>query len=220
MSRQTHPRVGALSEFEAKSLLRGYGVPCAAESLAATPEEAVGAARAIGFPVAVKGCGSGLLHKTDLGLVALGLDSADSVRQAAARLLDRMNGRGALLVQQMVCGSREFMIGMVRDSQFGPVVSFGLGGVFAEILADVALRVAPFDAREAGMMLDEIRARLLLGAVRGLPAVDRAVLVRALLGIGRLALERPDIREIDINPLVVAGASPIAVDALVMLEGA
>lgn len=218
MALDRHAQVRALSEFEAKVLLRGYGVPCVAESQAATPEEAVGAARAIGFPVAVKGCGRGLLHKTDLGLVALGLDSAEGVRQAAVRLLDRMDGRGALLVQQMVSGGREFMIGMARDPQFGPVVSFGLGGVFAEIFADVALRVAPFDTREAETMLEEIRARRLLGGVRGLPAVDRAALVRALLGIGRLALERPDIREIDINPLVVTGADPIAVDALIVLE--
>jgi acetyl-CoA synthetase (ADP-forming) len=219
MARGTHPQVHALSEFAAKALLRSYGVPCVAEALAATTEEAVGAARVLGFPVAVKGCGSGLLHKTDLGLVELGLGSAGMVRQAAARLLDRMNGRGTLLVQQMVSGAREFMIGMARDSQFGPVVSFGLGGVFAEVLADVASRVAPFDACEAEAMLGEIRARRLLGEVRGLPAVDRTALVRTVLGIGRLAIERPDIREIDINPLVVTGASPIAVDALVMVEG-
>ncbi len=208
----------ALDEFEAKQLLRGYGVPCIAESLAATPEAAVDAARTLGFPVVLKGCGRDLLHKTELGLVELGIASPAAVREAGARLLDRMQGRGALLVQKMVSGRRELMVGMTRDSQFGPVVTFGLGGVFAEVLADVALRIAPFEAADAEAMLDEIRARRLLGEVRGMPAVDRAALVRTLTGLARLALEHRQVREVDINPIIVAGASPIAVDALVVLE--
>jgi acetate---CoA ligase (ADP-forming) len=208
----------ALDEYAAKALLKDFGVPCIAEELVETADQAVAAAVRIGYPVALKGCAEALSHKTELGLVALGLASAADVRAAARRLTDAMQGHGRLLVQAMVHGQREFLVGMTRDPQFGPVVTFGLGGVFAEELADVSLRVAPVTEADAQAMLDEIRAARLLGPVRGLPPVNRSALVRALVGVSRLALARPEIREVDINPLVVAGADPIAVDALVVLD--
>jgi succinyl-CoA synthetase beta subunit len=207
----------ALDEFEAKRLLAAYGVPVVGEARARDTDEALAAAEQLGYPVALKGCGTAFAHKTELSLVALNLADASALRQAAARLLQAMAGQGELLVQRMVCGRREFLAGMTRDPQFGPVVTFGLGGIFAEALADVSLRLCPLDLEEARTMLFEIRARALLGPLRGLPAVDTAALARILVALSRLALERPDIDAIDINPLVIAGAQPVAVDALVLL---
>ena len=209
--------VRALDEFESKRLLASYGVPVVAEARVRTAEEALDAAMRLGYSVVLKGCGAAYAHKTELGLVALNLDDAAGVRRAADRLLDAMAGEGDLLVQRMVTGGREFLAGLARDPQFGPVVTFGLGGVFAEALADVALRLCPVDPAEALAMLPEIRARALLGPVRGLPAVDREALAGILVALSRLSLERPDIVAVDINPLVVAGSQPVAVDALVLL---
>lgn len=206
-----------MTEFEAKRLLAAYGVPVVAEALAADAAGAVLAAARIGYPVVLKGCGGEFAHKTDLGLVRLNLHDEAAVRRAAMELLGAMQGRGDLLVQRMVGGPREFLAGMSRDAQFGPVVTFGLGGVFAQALSDVALRLCPLGLQDALAMQDEIRATALLGAVRGLPPVDREALAQVLLGLSRLALERPDVLTVDINPLVIEGAQPIAVDALVVL---
>lgn len=206
-----------LDEFEAKRLLAGYGVPVVPEARAADAEAAAAAARSLGYPVVLKGCGAAFAHKTELGLVALDLRDERALREAATRLRGAMAGQGELLVQRMVRGRREFLAGFSRDPVYGPVVSFGLGGIFAEALADVALRLAPLGADDARAMLGEIRARALLGPLRGLPAVDTGALERVLLGLSRLALERPDIAAVDINPLVVDGTQPVAVDALVLI---
>jgi succinyl-CoA synthetase beta subunit len=208
----------ALDEFEAKRLLAAYGIPVVREERVTGVDAAVDAADRIGYPVAIKGCGAAFTHKTELGLVELDLRDAAAVRRAAARLHDAMRGAGELLVQRMVKGRREFLAGMSRDAQFGPVVSFGLGGIFAEALADVAMRVCPLSARDALDMQREIRGRALLGALRGLPEVNTGAIARCLEGLSRLAIERPDIEAIDINPLVVEGSEPVAVDALVLLR--
>jgi succinyl-CoA synthetase beta subunit len=206
----------AMDEYDAKRLLAQYGVAVAAEERVRDAREATTAAERIGYPVALKGCGVEFLHKTELGLVHLGLRDADAVEQVARQLAAAMGGQGELLVQQMISGKREFLIGMTRDAQFGPVLTFGLGGIFAEALADVALRIAPLSQADALSMLDEIRAHALLGDFRGMPAVDRRAIARAILGVARLAQERPDIEAIDINPLIVQGAQPVAVDALIL----
>jgi len=121
-------------------------------------------------------------------------------------------------VQEWIEGDkREFVVGLTRDPQFGPCVMFGLGGIFTEALRDVSFRIAPLSEMDAEEMIDEIQTRKLLGEFRGSPAVDRAELVKALMGIGRLGLENDEIAEIDINPLIVDGDKPVAVDALVIL---
>ncbi|HYF17247.1 MAG TPA: acetate--CoA ligase family protein [Ramlibacter sp.] len=209
--------MNTLDEAAAKDLLAGYGIPVVQEARAADAQQAVAAAERIGYPVVLKGIGAEFAHKTELGLVVLNLRDPQAVRAAAGRLLDTLAGRGELLVQRMVAGRREFLAGLSRDPQFGPVVTFGLGGIFAEALADVSFRVCPLSDADAREMLDEIRGKALLGALRGLPAVDREVLVRTLAGLSRLAIERPDIAAVDINPLVVDGSQPVAVDALVVM---
>jgi succinyl-CoA synthetase beta subunit len=207
-----------LDEFDAKQLLAAWGVPVVGEARASDRVQAVAVAERLGYPVALKACGAAFAHKTEFGLVRLNLGDAAAVDAAAGTLLAAMGGQGDLLVQRMVSGTRELLIGMSRDPQFGPVVTFGLGGIFAEALGDVSLRVCPLTLFDARAMQDEIRAHVLLGPLRGLPRVDRDVLARALLGVSRLALARPDIAAIDINPLVVAGSQPVAVDALVLLQ--
>ena len=120
----------------------------------------------------------------------------------------------------MIKGDRELMIGMTRDDQFGPSVMFGLGGIFTEVLEDVSFRLAPLKLKDGRAMMSEIRAAKILDAVRGMARVDRALLARAIVAVGNAAADNPDIAEIDINPLIVAGSRPVAVDGLVILKPA
>lgn len=122
------------------------------------------------------------------------------------------------MIQEMVKGNREFVIGLIRDPHFGPCVMFGLGGIFTEAMKDVSFRVAPLTEEDAREMIGEIRAAKLLDAFRGEKAVDREILVRALVGIGNLGMKHEEIAEIDINPLIVKDGKPVAVDALVILQ--
>lgn len=208
-----------LSEHDSKRILAAYGVPVAREVLVRTPAQARAAARRLGYPVVLKVCGPEAMHKTERGLVALGIADERELRRALAALRRRAGPgyRGDFLVQELVAGRREVMIGMVRDPQYGPAVMFGLGGIFTEVLRDVVFRLAPLTGREARAMLGAIRGHRLLGAVRGLPAVDTDALARSLVAVGRLACEHPEIAEIDVNPLIIRGARPVAVDALVAL---
>src|SRR5881628_815883 len=192
-----------LSEHASKALLAGYGVPLAREALAADPEAAAHAAAEIGFPVAVKLCGDAIVHKTERNLVRLGIADTAGVRAAARELLARRrpeDGDVALLVAEMVRGRRELIAGVVRDPQFGPCVMLGIGGVFAEALADVAFRVVPVTAVDADELIGDLRHQALLGPFRGEPAVDREALAAVLLGLGRLVEERADIVAVDVSP--------------------
>ena len=210
-----------LSEYDAKRILKAYGVPVSREVLVSSATQAKAAATRIGYPVVLKACSANAAHKTEKGLIALNLFSQKALTEAYAALKKRA-GRGydgAFLVQEMVMGAREIMIGMHRDPSFGPSVMFGLGGIFTEILHDVAFRVAPIRKRDAREMMRAIRGHRILDAVRGMPAVDGDVLSHALMAVGQIALDHPEIAEIDINPLIVRGAKPIAVDALVVFTG-
>lgn len=212
----------ALSEHDSKRILRAYGVPVTREALVTTASGARDAARRIGYPVALKVCAAGEAHKTERGLVAVGLANDGDLRRAFATLRERAGDGygGEFLVQEMVRGARELVIGMTRDPVFGPCVMFGLGGIFTEILADVVFRVAPLERPDALAMLDGIRAHLILGGVRGMRPVDREALSESLIAVGRIACERPEIAQIDVNPLIVRDDRPIAVDALVVLADA
>jgi acyl-CoA synthetase (NDP forming) len=207
----------ALSDAEAKALLAAHGIPLVAEIQVRTPAEAAAAARETGFPVVLKGYGPNLLHKTELGLVRPGLTSAEAVETAAAAMINSHTGRlDGFLVQPHLEGRREFVAGIFRDAQFGPVVLFGLGGVFTEALADVTLRLAPLTRQNAAAMLTEIRAGRMLEAFRGEAAVDTGRLIDILMALSDIAVEYPRVAEIDINPvLVTPGGDPVAVDALV-----
>jgi len=210
--------MSTLSEAASKRLLAGYGVRVLDEREADNTDGAVAAAEAIGFPVVVKLCGDSIAHKTERGLVRLGLRDRDAVRTAATELLAAAtpsDGAVSVLVAPMVRGTRELIAGLVRDPQFGPCVMLGIGGVLAEALGDVAFRVVPLTDQDADELIDDLATQKLLGAFRGEPAVDRAALRATLTGLSRLAEERADIASVDVNPLIVVDGQPVAVDALV-----
>ncbi|MCE5263958.1 MAG: acetate--CoA ligase family protein [Deltaproteobacteria bacterium] len=209
----------ALTEAESKEVLGQFGVPVVAESIAATPADAVAKARAIGFPVVLKGLGTRLTHKTERGLVRLNLKDEGDVRKAAAEVAASAGADlEGYLLQPMLSGRREFVAGLFHDAQFGPVVMFGLGGIFTEALNDVVFRIAPVDEEEASRMIDELRSRNLLGPFRGERAAGRERLIRTLTGLSRVGLELPDVTEVDINPLLLSPDGQVtAVDALIIL---
>lgn len=208
----------ALSEYESKRVVAAAGVPITQEVLVHSRSEAMDQAARIGFPVVLKGSSPMLTHKTEMGMVCVNLKD----REDAAQAYDKLVGKGidldGVLVQKMVKGNREFVIGLIRDPHFGPCVMFGIGGIFTEAMKDVSFRVAPLTETDAQEMIREIRAVKLLDAFRGENAVDRDVLVKALVGIGNLGLTCDEIAEIDINPLIVMEGRPVAVDALVILK--
>ncbi len=210
-------KLKALSEFDSKRLLKAYGVAVTKEELVSTSADAVKAARALGYPVVMKACGPEITHKTEKRLVEIGIGDDERVVRAFAELTARVGGTSDILVQEMIAGRRELLLGMTRDPLYGPCVTFGLGGIFTEILNDVSCRIAPFARADADAMLDEIRGNAILGAVRGMGAVDRGALCDALTGLARLALEHDEIKEIDVNPVIIAEGRPVAVDALVVL---
>jgi len=210
-----------LSEAASKRLLAGYGVPVLDEREAGDADGAVAAAEAIGYPVVVKLCGDAIAHKTERGLVRLGLVSAGAVETAGAELLAAArpdDGAVGLLVAPMVRGTRELIAGLNLDPQFGMTVMLGIGGVLAEAIADVVFRLVPIDRVDAGEMIDDLATQALLGPFRGEPAVDRERLSDVLVGLSDLAEARADLASVDLNPLIVNDGVPVAVDALVELR--
>lgn len=207
-----------LSEPESRALLRQYEIPCVSDSLVEGPDAAVAAAREFGYPVVLKLSGAGLAHKSERGLVRLGIGDEESVSRActdllaAARPEDHANG---VLVSPMVEGSREFIAGCYRDSSFGACVMFGLGGVLTEALADISFRLAPLDYYDAMGMMSELTAARLLDETRGEPAVDRKMLAYILEQLGVLICEREEVVSVDINPIRIVDGKPLALDALV-----
>lgn len=211
-----------LSEHESKRVLAAYGIATVAEELVKTAAEALAAAGRLGYPVVLKACAPNLAHKSDLGLVAANLDDVSSVQTALAEVTKRAEGMAldGYLVQRMVKGKREIIVGGTRDKIFGPCVMLGLGGILVEALADVAFRLAPLEERDALEMINEIRAQRLFEGIRGEPAVDRRAVTHVLVTVGRILVEHPRVAQVDANPLIFEGAQPVAVDALITLEPA
>ena len=209
----------ALSEFESKQLLASYQIPVTRESLVENEENLIKTAGDIGYPVVIKACSPDISHKTEKGLIRVDIRNDDEARIAFNELITGMNGNDkTVLVQEMIQGKRELVAGLTRDAQFGPCVMFGLGGIFTEILKDISFRVAPLEKRDALEMMQEIKGHKILGAVRGMEAVDLEMLADVLITIGKIGMENEKIEEIDINPLIISGNKPVAVDALVVLE--
>jgi acetyl-CoA synthetase (ADP-forming) len=209
----------ALSEYEGKRILASYSIPVVREILVDDLDAAKDAVAQIGYPVVIKICSPEVSHKTEKGLIEVDLRNAGDLERALERLQEEVEGvDGQFLIQEMVKGSRELVIGMIRDPQFGPCVMFGLGGTFTEILRDVSFRVAPIEKRDAIEMMREIKAQKILDPIRGMEAVDLEVLSESLIALGKVGLEHEDIQEIDVNPMIVRGSQPVAVDALVVLR--
>jgi acyl-CoA synthetase (NDP forming) len=219
----------SLSEAASKKLLGAYGIRSTRDRLCTTAAAAVEAAGRLGYPVVMKASGPSLTHKSDLGLVAVGVSSAAEVRRTFTdlrRRAERAAGRGqpvdGVLVSELVDDGVEMVLGVAQDPLFGPVVMCGLGGVLVEVLGDVSFRVPPFSRDEAARMVGELRGRALLDGVRGAKPADVDALLDAIMNLQRLAMDlagpnQPDgIAEVDINPLVVRPRGAVALDALVV----
>jgi acetyltransferase len=216
----------SIGDAEAWDILKAYQLEIPRSQLAATADEAVEIAAELGYPVVMKIASPDILHKTDVGGVKVGLESADEVRDAfdlmifrTERYLPEAQIWGCQVQEMAPPGGMEVLIGMNRDPQFGPLVTFGLGGIYVEALKDVTFRVAPFTRLDAEAMLTEIRSKALLDGVRGKPPVDKEALVNTLLRIGQLVQDFPEIAELDINPLIVypKGQGALAIDMRLVL---
>lgn len=208
----------ALSEYESKQILASYGIPVTQEELVINPTDLSQAIHKIGYPLVMKGCAADIAHKTERGLIRVDVRNEDEARTAFKDITAAMDGEEkAVLVQQMVKGQRELVVGLTRDPQFGPCVMFGLGGIFTEVLEDTSFRVAPIERRDALEMILEIKAHKILEAIRGMEPADKDMLADILIAVGRLGIENESIMEIDINPVIISRGKPVAVDALVVL---
>jgi succinyl-CoA synthetase beta subunit len=210
----------ALSEYESKNLLSLYGIPVAREKLSHSADEAVCAAGGLGFPVVLKACSPELMHKSERGCIELNLRSEGDVRGAYERVIRSVDLElEGVLVQEMISGQRELVVGLTRDPQFGPCVMLGIGGIMTEVFQDTVLRMAPFDMIEAKDMTEELRFKKILGAFRGQKPVDMEILCRTLIAVGQIGLELETVSELDINPMIINPEGRlVAVDALVLLR--
>ncbi len=211
----------ALSEYEAKQVLAAYDIPVTREMLIKDKKNLDAAIQKIGFPLVMKGCSAEIAHKTEKGLIHVDIRTATEAKKAFQEIMAGMKGfDGGVLMQEMIKGRRELVMGLTRDPQFGPCVMFGLGGIFTEILRDISFRRAPLGVRDAHEMMQEIRGHKILDAVRGMEAADKKRLTDMLINIGRIGLEIPEISEIDLNPVILSGSKPVVVDALIVLKQA
>jgi acetyltransferase len=207
----------ALDEHAAKILLATYGVPVTKEILAKTQEEALAAASKIGYPVTLKACHWEIMHKSGKGLIALNIEDAAKLKTAFQDIQKAAGKSVPVLVQEMLAGNREFLIGMTRFAGFGACVVFGLGGVFTEIYHDTTIRMAPLTAADAQEMFADLRTRKLLEEFRGMPPVKIDELAQITQAVGNISLLHPEIAEIDLNPIIINGSKPVVADALIVL---
>ncbi len=217
----------SIGDAESRAVLQAYGLRIPQSEIAATPEQATVIAAKIGYPVVLKIASPDILHKTDIGGVKVGLQTAADVRDAfelmvyrAQRYVPEARIWGCLVQEMAPRGGLEVLVGMNRDPQFGPLITFGLGGIYVEILRDVTFGVAPLSRQEAQEMLDQIRAHALLDGVRGQPPADKIAIVDTILRIAQLVGDFPEIIEMDINPLMVyqAGEGALALDMRLVLK--
>jgi acetyltransferase len=213
-----------LGDFEARDAMEAYGLRLPKSVLAKTPEEAIAAASEMGYPVVLKIASPDILHKSDIGAVKVGLNDATQVADAfdiimyrAQRYMPSADIWGCT-VQEMVAKGKEVIIGMSKDPQFGPLLLFGLGGIYVEVLKDVTFRVAPISRQEATEMISEIRSFPLLLGVRGEKPSDLKAAVDAVLRVSQLVTDFPEIVELDVNPLVIHERGAVAVDMRIILK--
>ena len=207
-----------IDEHHSKQILNAYGVPVSEEVLVEKVEEAVQAAKQLGYPVVLKACSAKIAHKSDQNLIHLNLQDTEEVKRAFDKLKESTGQEIKVLVAKMIKGERELMAGLINQPGFGPCVMFGLGGIFAEALKDRTFRLAPLSKADALEMFDDIKAADLLSAFRNLPPVDRHSLNNIMEIVGNLSFLHPEIAEIDLNPIIISGSSPVVVDALIVLK--
>jgi acetate---CoA ligase (ADP-forming) len=215
---------GPINEAEAKRILAEAGMPFTPERVARTRDAAVAAAREIGFPVVLKVLSADIAHKSEAGGVVLGLQDADAVASGYDAMMARVAARApgarleGALVARMIAGGVETVIGVKRDPVFGPVVMFGLGGVYVEVLKDVTLRLAPVDRAGALDMIRRIKGFALLAGARGKPAADLDALADAIVALSRFGAAHPEVASAEINPFIALPEGGVAVDALILKE--
>ena len=213
-----------LLEPEAKTVCVEYGIPVTKFEVAKSEAEAVKFAEAIGFPVVLKVVSPDIIHKSDVGGVIVGLKSAGEVRDAYRKILGNVKKHRAdakivgVLVQEMAPQSTEIIVGAIKDPQFGPALMFGLGGIFVEVLKDVTFRVAPINEDEAREMITEVRAYPLLKGYRNTPPADIEAIIKILLNTSKLVMDHEEIKEVDLNPIMVYEKGAKTVDARIILE--
>ena len=218
------PTMKALTENESKAFLASHGFPVVATIPAATREDALRAAADLGFPVAVKIDSPDILHKSDFGGVCLNLRSSDDVGAAFDEMTAAARKRYptatilGVTVQAMASAGQEIIIGISNDPQFGPLVMFGLGGIMVELLKDVAFRIVPLTARDAREMIREIKGFSLLTGFRGSAPVDISFLEYLLLRLSKVVETHPEIRELDLNPVIAYSTGGVIADARMILE--
>ena len=205
------------SESESRRIVENAGIPVSRWKIASNPDEALNAAKEIGFPGALKLNGSSIAHKTEHGFVKLNLKTESDILNAAKELLENEINDTNLIVTEMLSGSREVIAGVVRDPQFGPCVMFGFGGILAEAIADVEFRLAPITSYDSKDLISSLKTNGLLKEFRGEKALDVDATIDLLIKLGELA-EDEQILSIDLNPLIIVDGSPIAADALVELK--
>jgi acyl-CoA synthetase (NDP forming) len=206
---------------EAERLASSYGIPTPRSALAATAEESERLSKKLGFPVVMKIVSPEIIHKTDVGGVRLGIRSPKEAGKTFAELATiakRIGNFGGVLIQKLARPAQEFVIGGVRDRQFGPIVMFGLGGIFVDLYRDVSFRLVPVSEGEAVQMIGEIRGAPFFEGYRGSPRLDKRQCARTIVKVGRMMSELREISSIDINPLLVYPKGVLAVDVRVILE--
>jgi acyl-CoA synthetase (NDP forming) len=217
LARRVAAARGPLGPADARELLEAYGVALPRERTVRTVEEALSAAREIGYPLVAKTARPDVLHRTEAGGVVLGVTDGDALRRAVG-LLEARLGPGPLLIQEEVPRGVELLVGGRRDPSFGPTVLVGLGGVLAELLRDVSVGLAPLAPEAARAMLAEGRRAALLRGFRGAPPVDADGAAALLVAVGDLLVEHATIAELDLNPVIASGGRLVAVDALILVN--
>ena len=214
----------ALLEPEAKMLISYYGIPVTKGFMARSKDEALEAAKKIGYPVVLKIVSPDVLHKSDVGGVRVGISNDKELLEAFDGIIENVKKAKprakimGIYVQEYVPEGREVIIGLIKDPQFGPTVMFGLGGIFVEVLKDVSFRIAPMSKKDAEEMIKEIRGYPILRGVRGNPPVDFEALENALVAVSKLGWELKEIKEMDLNPVIAYHNGLKVVDARIILE--
>ena len=213
-----------LLEPEAKAVCLEYGIPTPRFKVATSLQEAVACAKELGYPVVLKIVSPEIVHKTEVGGVEVGLSSSEAVESAYLRIMENTKTRNpnarlvGILVQKMAPESTQVIVGSMKDPQFGPAILFGLGGVFVEVLKDVAFRIAPLEEHDAREMIHEIKGYSVLTGYRGLPPADQDAIVNLILCASRLVTENPRIDQMDLNPTMVYERGALVVDARILLS--
>ena len=213
-----------LTEFESKKILKQAGISVVETRLAKTPKEAVSLSQKMGFPVVLKIASPDVIHKSDSGGVKLSLSNVSEVRKAYDEILKKVKKQypGAVIhgisVQKMLRPGTEVIVGTSKDPQFGPVIMFGLGGIFVELLKDVSFRVIPVERKDAQEMIQEIKGYPLLKGYRGKEPADISSLVNIILKLSRFIEENPQIKELELNPIFAYRNRAVAIDARIILE--